>query len=123
MEVVAHTKYKVDGAKPSGTEQHQGPPPKTVDGEYRNDGKHHVGDAGHDDVEQHIAYLISRRLEDFLCIIEYDIGAAPLLEDRNDYAEQQHAAERTAEKHAQTALLSIGGIGRLNRLKLTAGIL
>lgn len=55
------------------------------------------------------ARFVSGIGEYFLRIVENHVRAAPLLEHRNDYADDEYRTERFAQKHAQTALLFASG--------------
>ena len=54
--------------------------------------KDNVGNTRNDDVDEHIVDVEACAHEDFLCIVEDDVRAAPLLEHGNHQTKQQHTA-------------------------------
>ncbi len=102
--VVAGAEGEVDEPQSAGSEEHQGASSPPLNGVEGNEGEEHVGYACDDDVDKHSIDVVAGAGEDFFCIVEDDVGAAPLLENGYDKTEQEHAGITGGEEVAQRSL-------------------
>lgn len=108
LEIIACAQHQIYYCQSACAYKHKLAAAEALDGEYGYDGEYHVDDARYDDVEQHVAERIACRLEYLLGVVEYHVGAAPLLEHSHHDAYYDYPDERTAEQRAQSVLLVVG---------------
>ena len=90
--IIASAQDQVDKPQTACSYQHQCPASPLLNGIKGYKSEDHIGDTGNDDVDEHPIHIKACTYKDLLGIVEDDIRAAPLLENGNHKAEQQHMA-------------------------------
>ena len=93
--VVAGAQGKVDDAQSARAQKHERAPPPLLYGVEGNEREEHIGYARDDDIDEHAIDIVARADEDFLCIVEDDVSAAPLLEDGDEDAKEKQTPSPT----------------------------
>ena len=112
LEEIAAPQNQIDSGQAASPHQHQGAPAQFLHGEESHEGEDQVGNAGDDDIDEGIVHVIPRPLEDLLGVVENDVRSAPLLEESDDDAQDQHSSERFGQQQFETAFfrLFLGGL-------------
>ena len=90
--------HHVDRSQPTAADQHKHTSPEVLDGSNGHKGKDHHDNTRDQNVYQHAGQPISSRREHLLCVVEDDVDAAPLLQRREDDADQHDSEERLAHQ-------------------------
>ena len=98
VKVIARAQCGVDQGEASGSGKHQALAAQAIDRVNGCNCEYHVCDACKHDIEEHFAEVVSGIGKYFLCVIEYHVGAAPLLEYGYYHAYGEQSPEGTAEE-------------------------
>ena len=91
-------------ADPGTPDQQQRAAPEPVHRAERDECRHHVHDAGDDDIEEDRAHAVAGRAEDLFGVVEDHIDAAPLLQHGKGDADEEDAAHAGGEEVAEVHL-------------------
>src|SRR5574344_974521 len=105
MKIIAGTEQYVYSRQSACTYKHQCAASPTIDGEQCDECKDNVCHSCDDYIEEYIADIVTCRLEYFLCVVENDICAAPLLKHCYDDSKYKYLAVFMTEEHLQSTFL------------------